>query len=451
MKIKNYFFIILISFLLLIPLLAYAQEPCETKYPEDGICKSACDAGESPDDTSGLCSSNRTCCHVYAEPAWLNLQVPLFSYTKARDIAEYITTIYNASLYIILPIAIVAVIITGVYWILAAGNSSKIKKAKSYFIRAFIGLGLVLSSYIILSLFGLTELKGPQVEYIPAYIPTTEISTETGPSTSSYNFDNLFIPQAEAALAPDLTNEQPGEKNCAGIPITEKTFQDCINNGRVTIGIPEEWNCPKCPDVPELKQYCPRSICDYSYAGCGTIASSGCGIASLTMVVNYLVGNVTIQKVADLSKFYRNCPGQGCTVNGCPSTCTTARCVGTKYDVFVNPQQSTLDNSNKKVQYGPSTVLASFGLKGEIITGKTGDTKKEILDHLAKGEPIIISTSNQKVTAHGHFIVLIGCTDCFDDNKRIVFYRDPNMLSSTPFTKENNLFRTIKSAFWVHK
>ncbi len=164
-QIKFFLTVFIFLFFIFLPLLVLAQEPCETKYPEDGKCKTDCGAGEFYDDTTGLCSTGK-CCHVYAEPVDINLQVPLFGYTKAQNITEYIMTIYNASLYIVVPIIIVVLIFSGALWILAGGDKDLIFKARRRIISAFIGLGIVLFSYIILSFLGLTSLTGPQVEYI---------------------------------------------------------------------------------------------------------------------------------------------------------------------------------------------------------------------------------------------------------------------------------------------
>jgi len=162
---KIFYIIIIIFFFVFQPFPLSAQEPCETKYPDDGQCKAACEEGESHDDTAGLCATGK-CCHRFAQPAFLKLQVPLFEYTEAGDIAEYISKIYNVSFFIAVPIAIVITIFAGAGWILSGGNPDKIKKSKNLIIRSFIGLGLILSSYIILSFFGLTAFGTLQIEYI---------------------------------------------------------------------------------------------------------------------------------------------------------------------------------------------------------------------------------------------------------------------------------------------
>ncbi len=180
------FFITSICLFLLAPIIIFAQEPCESKYPDDGTCKTECAAEESYDDTTGLCSSGK-CCHTYGEAANINLQVPLFGYSQAQNIAEYIVTIYNASLYVVVPIIVVILIASGALWILAGGDKDLISKAKSRIISAFIGLGIVLFSYVILSFLGLTQITAPQVEFIKPIevIPPEEYTAITGQPVKS--------------------------------------------------------------------------------------------------------------------------------------------------------------------------------------------------------------------------------------------------------------------------
>lgn len=102
----------------------------------------------------------------FAESPDLQLQVPLFGYSHAKDIGEYITKVYTASLYIIVPVIIVVIIFSGALWILAGGDKGLIQKAKGRMIHGLLGLGIAFFSYILLSLVGLTQVTAPQVEYI---------------------------------------------------------------------------------------------------------------------------------------------------------------------------------------------------------------------------------------------------------------------------------------------
>lgn len=97
----------------------------------------------------------------------IKLQIPIFDYAESQNIAEYIAKIYQYLLIVLVPLAIIVIIVSGILWISAAGDSGKITQAKSRIIAAFTGLGLALFSYIILSLVGITNLTTPAIQYIP--------------------------------------------------------------------------------------------------------------------------------------------------------------------------------------------------------------------------------------------------------------------------------------------
>jgi len=98
----------------------------------------------------------------------LHLQIPIFQKTEATSISDYIGSVYSAALYIIIPLAIIVIIFAGAEWIGAAGDGTKIQNAKSRIIFAFIGLGIALFSYLLLSLFGLTTISTPGLTNLPA-------------------------------------------------------------------------------------------------------------------------------------------------------------------------------------------------------------------------------------------------------------------------------------------
>ncbi|MBD3359901.1 MAG: peptidoglycan DD-metalloendopeptidase family protein [Candidatus Buchananbacteria bacterium] len=139
-----------------------AQQTCEQKYPGgDGVCRDTCKDWESEDSASGLCSdANETCCHEFAETASLQLQIPILQYTESSNVYEYAGNIYTAALYIIVPIAIVVIIISGIIWASSGGNAEQMQSAKNMILRAFIALGIALLSYTILSVVGITSIGG---------------------------------------------------------------------------------------------------------------------------------------------------------------------------------------------------------------------------------------------------------------------------------------------------
>ncbi len=161
-KLKILFASCLIIFLFLLAGECLAVS-CAEKYPSDGKCAVSCEKTAPEDKTSGLCPSGQTCCHTYATQAVVSLQVPIFSYTTARGLAEYIGKIYEYSLYVLVPLAIIIIIYAGLRWMFAGGDMPKIKEAKKYITGAVMGLIIALLSGFILSLVGITEIKLPQI------------------------------------------------------------------------------------------------------------------------------------------------------------------------------------------------------------------------------------------------------------------------------------------------
>ena len=225
---------------------------CGTKYPGDGQCKPSadpCPTDFSEDTSADLCEPNNKCCHKYATQINYILQVPLFGYTKATGINDYISNIYKYGLIVLVPIVILIIIIAGMMWILAGGDIPAIKRAKNYISGAIIGLIIAVLSYYILSLIGLTKLNPLQVQYIVA-VPPEDLNDEYFVGLESYTANQ------EAAPANTPVGESiPGlESSCGSVPIYRQ-------GGRSPWG-------------------------KKSYGGCGTYGSSACGATSFAMVVS---------------------------------------------------------------------------------------------------------------------------------------------------------------------
>lgn len=140
-----------------------------------GFAALAQTATPSPTPSSNACTSS------VSKIGPLELQVPILTYTKSTGIAEYIKEAYKASLYILVPIAIIIIIFSGFAWVTAGGDQGRISQAKQYISGAFWGLTLALLSYIILSFIGLGTIKDPTAEEIPC-VTTSEFGyTETVP------------------------------------------------------------------------------------------------------------------------------------------------------------------------------------------------------------------------------------------------------------------------------
>ncbi|HDQ23034.1 MAG TPA: hypothetical protein ENN28_03630 [Candidatus Uhrbacteria bacterium] len=317
-QIKIFIFVILFTFFFVLPVSLIAQEPCETKYPDDGKCKTDCEAEEFYDDTAGLCTIGK-CCHRYAEPVDITLQVPLFTYTKSQNIAEYIMTIYNTALYIVVPIIIVVLIFSGALWVLSGGDKELISKAKSRIISAFIGLGIVLFSYVILSFFGLTEFRSTMIEYIePMPYPV---------------LDGEF--------------DAPVETQPAGITPPP-------------IGAP-----PVAGKMPRIFQ------CDYKHVrfNCHskTVCSSGCGTVSATMVLRYYGKNISVEQAV---QHMANARAIGCKISGTSPVgfAYIAKQYGLKYHKVSG--HNDLETIKNYVANG-KPIIANVGNRPGCITKKT--------------------------------------------------------------------------------
>ncbi len=103
---------------------------------------------------------------VSADQPNLDLQVPIFGYTKATNIAEYIGKIFEYALFLIVPIAIVMIMWGGFMWVFSGAYPPAIKTAKTYITSAILGLVLAALSYAILSFIGLTTLNLPGLQTI---------------------------------------------------------------------------------------------------------------------------------------------------------------------------------------------------------------------------------------------------------------------------------------------
>ncbi len=165
-KIIIIFNILFLLFFLLAPKTSQAKT-CSEKYPGDGYCQEKCSDGDFTDSGAELCSASKEkCCHNDVAATPIILQVPILQYSEATNATEYIAKIYEASLYIIIPFIIVIIIFAGVLWAMARGDNSLIQKAKSRILYGFIGLGIALFSYVLLSIVGITGLSSLKATYI---------------------------------------------------------------------------------------------------------------------------------------------------------------------------------------------------------------------------------------------------------------------------------------------
>ena len=229
-------FFIFFSFIFLAKNSLAADKTCDALYPGDGTCVSECQEGFSPDDTAGLCTGSLKCCHKYAATPEVALEVPIFNFTTVKGgLPEYISTVFQYALYVIVPIAIIMVMVGGVKWILAGGENQGIKEAKKYISGAVIGLIIAILGAFVLNLVGIQQLTMPQLEYIEPDRGATLI------------FDGA------AHLAPSSLTQPYNNKPC---PTTGQTQLDVVFTNYYT----PTWMDPGLFSVsklgPELAFYC---------------------------------------------------------------------------------------------------------------------------------------------------------------------------------------------------
>lgn len=139
-------------------------------------------ADPEPESTATPAGSTACTSSVLASGP-LKLQVPILQYTQSTGIAEYIKEVYQAALYILVPISIVIIILAGFFWVTAGGDQGRIRQSKQFISSTFWGLALALLSYTILSFVGLGTIRDPNAEYIDC-VTTEEFGiTYTDPVT----------------------------------------------------------------------------------------------------------------------------------------------------------------------------------------------------------------------------------------------------------------------------
>jgi hypothetical protein len=146
---------------------------------------SVCLAADTPADDAG--DGDTTAEDSGETTETLQLQIPIFDYSEATSLPEYISNIFKYAMIIIVPLAIIMIMIGGIQWIMAAGNSQKIGAAKTQITSAFLGLVLGLLTYTLLSFVGITQLYMPGVERIGPDEGMPLIPESQGTATATYS------------------------------------------------------------------------------------------------------------------------------------------------------------------------------------------------------------------------------------------------------------------------
>jgi len=142
----------------------------------------------------------------------MNLQVPIPNLTggetkinikfdsTTKPIADYIMSIYNYAIGVVGILAAVVMMIGGLMWITAGGNTSNIGEAKAMITASLTGLVLVLTSYLILSNVN-PALVNLQSSVISPVTPSP--STTTAPCNNCTNIANSGFNISENACCHD--------------------------------------------------------------------------------------------------------------------------------------------------------------------------------------------------------------------------------------------------------
>ena len=130
-------------------------------------------------------------------------------------IGEYIKWLYNYSIGIIGLLALLAIMIGGLYWIMAGGNASRVSEAKSWISAAISGLALALTSYLLLFTINSNLVKLPSIKTMLMKKIDIEIPVLSGGSESSDNISGSQVGCYGDCIS--ATNLRPINSGVAGL------------------------------------------------------------------------------------------------------------------------------------------------------------------------------------------------------------------------------------------
>jgi hypothetical protein len=141
---------------------------------------------------SFLLTVNLVFAQTSSTPTVLNVQVPFGSIGSQltigpNTIGEYIKAIIAFASAIIIIIAIVMIMISGVEWIMSAGDSGKVGKAKDRVLKAITGLVIALFAIFIL------QLVNPQTTIFNPLNPESIPASPSGTTSTSVTEDCIAI------------------------------------------------------------------------------------------------------------------------------------------------------------------------------------------------------------------------------------------------------------------
>jgi hypothetical protein len=142
------------------PYECWPQDLCKGNWAQTTESKKSCGTFEkSYGKPLGFC---------YAKPPQVNLQVSIGGANTVAGLTDYIPRVYNYLLGIVSIVAIIMIMVGGLRYLTAGGNTSAISSAKETIFGAIIGLFLTFGSFILLQTINpaLTQLKLPDIKTI---------------------------------------------------------------------------------------------------------------------------------------------------------------------------------------------------------------------------------------------------------------------------------------------
>ena len=257
-------------------------------------------------------------------------------------IAQYVSGVYSYAVGIAAVLAGVMFVVGGFQYLTAGGDASRVAKAKDRIKDAAVGLFLTFGAYIILTTVNPVLVSNPDIR-VKTVRRITIIKNETPASESN-------APSAGAPPGPvgPLT------------PVSIRHFAQCGSVGRSTSYTARDGRCATQPNGT------PYNLC-----------SSGCGVASATMVIGSLTGRDMNTLGPELARISSE---NGC--RSCNSDCSD--CSGTDENCLMRQ-------------------MSRFGLTGSSISGRD-----RILRELQDGHPLVALYGNSVFTGGGHYVVLAG-------------------------------------------
>ncbi|HTK04797.1 MAG TPA: C39 family peptidase [Candidatus Eisenbacteria bacterium] len=260
-------------------------------------------------------------------------------------IAQYAAGVYSYAVSIAAILAGVMFVVGGFQFLTAGGDASRVSKAKERIKDAIVGLFLTFGAYAILitinpNLVSLQHLRMETVKRVPF------VRNETPPGE---------IDRGSGGSAP------PGPAGPL-TPVSIRHFAQCGSVGAATPYLARDGRCATQPNGTRY-----------------TLCTSGCGVASATMVIGSLTGRPLDQLGPELARLSSE--------NGCrPCNSDCSDCSGTSENCLISP-----------------SVIGRYGLRGQAISGR-----ERILQELRDGHPVVALYQRSVFTGGGHYIVLAG-------------------------------------------